>query len=708
MSLSKLVRIWARTCCPAWRPSASRKIQSHFQRRIHWRVHSRKRFPRIFLLSFFVLIGFAGLARGQNAPVIPHPQLPGADSLYLSELLEQVRTQRLWEHIIWQRLLHYRKNTLLPGVTSDVDRGAFFLARSGRTNPRAELEHNLAAFFSAQIVEPTILSAQCVFPARFLWLQRTLRIDPTRLPTQPCSKFQAWRKFVNPQSLWLVFSTYYTNNPASAFGHTLFVFSPTARDRPALLDIALNFSALRDDQDGNFIYAWKGLTGGYLGTFTLLPYHLKVREYNAHEQRDLWEYQLNLSPAQVDFIFRHVWELLQAQIEYYFLDENCSWYLLTVLEVADAELDLSSGFPLWALPADTLRRALEAQGVLQQVHHRPSLASRTEWRLEALSAEERTLAFALAKDAPATLESAPYAQLAAPRRTYALDAALALRRLEAEGDRAQFAQKPQQRSLLSARSELGLPTDPPTGEPHSSPPHLGHGSALIGLSGGARQRRAARQAHATGSSSESTTVWEITVQPVLHDLISTDLGYTPFSQMRMLSLSVRAEETPAGDLDWHLQRFSLLDIFSLAPQTFVRSPWSWELLFGWQRVLDAGCVDCTPLLLRGGAGLSWSSFLGGRQAYYILGEGEAALASAFEASRRWSGTLRVGLLTDLGQRWRMGVDLRRGRWRSVSSGDLREDTLSTRLRLSEDAELRLEGRAETEQNTLSLGLYQYF
>jgi hypothetical protein len=37
------------------------------------------------------------------------------------------------------------------------------------------------------------------------------------------------------------------------------------------------------------------------GEYSLMPYYRKVKEYGDFESRDLWEYELNLSPEETRF-----------------------------------------------------------------------------------------------------------------------------------------------------------------------------------------------------------------------------------------------------------------------------------------------------------------------------------------------------------------------------------------------------------------------
>ena len=72
-----------------------------------------------------------------------------------------------------------------------------------------------------------------------------------------------------------------------------------------------------------------------------MPYYRKVREYNDIESRDIWEYKLKLSEEEVSRVLLHLWEMQRAEFDYYFLDENCSYQLLSLLDVAREDLHLT-------------------------------------------------------------------------------------------------------------------------------------------------------------------------------------------------------------------------------------------------------------------------------------------------------------------------------------------------------------------------------
>src|SRR5690606_25053901 len=149
--------------------------------------------------------------------------------------------------------------------------------------------------------------------------------------------------------------------------------------------------------DNSILYAWKGLAGGYPGQFALLPYREKLSEYSSLENRDLWEYRLDLTPAETGRMIEHVWELRQIRFDYFFFDENCSYRLLELLGTARPGLKLIDQFPLPAIPADTVRAVKDA-GLVQKVNYRPSREKELLARAAPLQPEEISWAQAVAAD----------------------------------------------------------------------------------------------------------------------------------------------------------------------------------------------------------------------------------------------------------------------------------------------------------------------
>ena len=150
------------------------------------------------------------------------------------------------------------------------------------------------------------------------------------------------------------------------FGHTLLrIDRPNQDERTRLISYAVNFAADTGPDQG-LAFAVLGLTGGYRGYFSMRPYYEMVKMYSDIENRDIWEYQLNFNRQEIDLMIEHLWELEDQYADYYFFSTNCSYALLSLLDVARPGLRLTEEFPVYALPVDTVRAVVEQRGMLHK------------------------------------------------------------------------------------------------------------------------------------------------------------------------------------------------------------------------------------------------------------------------------------------------------------------------------------------------------
>ena len=253
----------------------------------------------------------------------------------------------------WRALLHYQPT--FTGVESTIDNPDFFFSKTGKTDPTAELRATVAAFEKGQ---PRIGTANlhpvCAFPARARLISQNL---DSVWPLVKCADFDHWRDNLDLRSISLVFSTAYAGNPASMFGHT-FIKLNLNTERGAghpLLDYGAEYAANPTD-DSPVEYVWKGMTGGYMGIFSIRPYYELVGSYAFSENRDLWEYELELPKEQLEYFLAHFWELFATgNADYYFLDENCSYLLLEVLDAVRPEWQLSRRVDFFVTPHQTVQ-----------------------------------------------------------------------------------------------------------------------------------------------------------------------------------------------------------------------------------------------------------------------------------------------------------------------------------------------------------------
>ena len=309
---------------------------------------------------------------------------------YLSSLLRKAEADRLWSLRGWQTLLHYEKT--VTGWESEIDSPSFFISADGKSDPKEELFATLNAFFQPVGERGDSAHATCQFIARYEWLQRQLAIDAQQLPSSDCSSFKRWYQEVDARSVWLIFADYYIQSSASVFGHTLLRIDSSRTKSAALLGNAVNYSAIVDyDETGPFSLVFRGVFGGFKGAFTTYPYYQAVQGYNDIESRDIWEYELKLTDEEISRMMKHLWELKIAQFDYFFFKENCSYHLLSLLEVARPSLQLKRSFTYWTVPVDTIKQVAMVPDLVGQKIYRPSLWRKIHGQVNRLQSEDQAL-----------------------------------------------------------------------------------------------------------------------------------------------------------------------------------------------------------------------------------------------------------------------------------------------------------------------------
>ncbi len=509
----------------------------------------------------------------------------------------------------WTRLLHYRA-PFLRSERSDIDDPAFFLAPTGKFDPAAELRETVRMFTTPELAAlPHGSLAQprfCAFPARRDFLARELGEEfRDRLARVACPDFEAWEKGIAATGASLVYASAYPNNPASMFGHTFLRLDrggEALSKQMDLLSYGVNFSAAIGPGDHPVKYAIWGLVGGYVGRYDLSPYYRKVNEYAFSESRDLWEYRLTLTPGEVSQLVRHIWELYgQGGLHYYFLDENCSYQILTALEAVRPEWKLSEGFLLSAIPVETVRHVARTPGAVSGVVFRPSLKNQMSGAISRLDESERRRlegvfggragGVGLSSLSPAGLDALALA-LAYEKEKDVVGA-----------ERAAFL-----RTTLLERSARGTATSARVADAEDRLPDTAHPSSRFSLGFGVETRRRRIELGFAG---------------FRHDLLDRTPSYNLFSEVRVFDLRARHIE---GDR-LRIDQGDLFAMTSLAPRSLFDGQNSWKVELGWKSLSD---LEAAPRAwqISGGYGLGSSPF-GPRHLAYLLLHGELARSGAF-------------------------------------------------------------------------------
>jgi hypothetical protein len=335
----------------------------------------------------------------------------------------------------------------------------------------------------------------------------------------------------------------------------------------------------------------KGIFGLYPGYFSVMPYYDKVKQYGDWENRDIWEYPVDLTDDELHLMLAHVWELLGVPFVYYFFDDNCSYQLLALLEVARPGLRLTPEYPAWVIPVDTLRTAAGREGLLTVPSYRPSPATRIRYDASLLADDERRLARAIALgDEP--VDTAALTALAPSTRAEVLTLAYEhLRYLYLAKDISREASAPRSRELLVALSAVQGADPLPAPPVPRTRPDEGHPIARLGFGAGVR---------------DDEPFVEISLRAVFHSLSDPSGGYLPGANLDLVRSALRYEPE-RGEL--RIEEVALLDVTSLTPRDRFLRPISWTFGTGWRtRLLSDGSGDGLDpegvAYLRGGAGLA--------------------------------------------------------------------------------------------------------
>lgn len=611
---------------------------------------------------------------------------------YLIQLQQSAQEKRLWERRQWQVLMHYRPRLFGGGVKSQVDDPSFFLSPAGKFDPRAELEATLASFFAPSPKEGGREHPQCEFIARYQWLKQELGFDDERLTEYACPRFDDWLAEMNPEAVTLIFPAAYLNNPASMFGHTLLRIDSTKWDEQTrLLDFTINYAANTQEEEG-LSFALKGLLGGYEGSFSVAPYYAQVKRYGDIENRDIWEYHLALSHKEVLRMLMHAWELKSSSLDYYFLDENCSYQLLSLLEAARPSLHLLDQFDLWAVPADTVRAVANVQDLISSATFRPSRRTELQERTNKLEPELQNLAKCIGDD-ECPIDSVSRKGISPLDQSKVLELAMEYVGYRYAVEREDTAENdPRLMQILTARSKLDVPPQTPWIETPPERPDQGHRSGFAEIGYGYENNEHFLQ---------------LRLRPVLHDLIDPPGGYIDGARLEFLDTAGRYY---VDDDKLALEYLDIVDIVSIPTRNRFIKPWSWKANGGLRRLL----FDDDDRHITGhgnfGAGLSYAFSQKAR--VFLFAEAMAIVSDRFNEKLALGAGPSGGVIFEPTEKWRIALSARTIAFTLGSTRLTYDISLDQAIDLTQRSGLRVSLSRHQEfgspYNSVSAGYLLYF
>ena len=521
----------------------------------------------------------------------------------------------------WLKLLHFEKGS------SKADGEKFFLSPNGKKNPEAELKATISAFFDPNMkVGWFNYHPQCVFRARYEFLKEMGLLKEA--PVIECHEFEEWKKGLNAESITLIFSSSYPNNPSSLFGHTLLRLNQKDKKND-LLDYAVAFSAIPEKEDPGLVFAFKGFSGGYKGLFEITKYYTKVNEYNNGESRDLIEYNLAMTPEELDRIINHLWEIYQTTyFDYYFADENCSAVLADLIAVGYIDDDRVNTHARWYyLPGEMVKHFSKLDGRIKSTNYRPSLKKQIAKTWENLTAEEN-------ENVVAILDQEVLPDNIADAKV--LDAVIAYLDFTHYRTKQKLSDRHQKmlRSALVMRAKLPKAQIVKETYDQNNMPEYSHNPQKFSF---------------FTRLENHNTIAGFEIKQGYHDLMSNDRGFDAFSQFDILTASL-IYDFKNNKLEF--DKITLVDLISLHEYTYYDPQLSWRAKITNERIFDLDCTVCHKVNANayGGVSLRSSSSVFSIM-FGVFGEVSSNLKKGFRAG---PGS-EISLFNQIGEVYKIGL-----------------------------------------------------
>jgi len=423
-------------------------------------------------------------------------------------------------------------------------------------------------------------SSICRFPARYAWLQEQLQAED--FPQAECTEYKKVLHRVDPKSVTLVFPSAHINSPASMFGHTFLRINSSYNSK--LLSYAVNYAAdANTETENGVVFAIKGLFGGYYGKYSLLPYYEKLKEYRDSEQRDIWEYDLDLTQEETMRMFRHIWELNGTHSYYYFFTENCSYNMLWLLEAGRPSLNLRQHFTYQVIPLETVH-ATKSENIIKSISYRPSKRTTLLQYEKLIDEKNLQKPIALVEEKLTLKDLTQDKSISLEQQRYILEAAIEY--LEYQRSKNKIKKEKYLtlfHSFTTLRAKLGRGKDIVI--PRPADPLESH--------------RAVRVEAGVGSVDGEFTSY-LGIRPAYHDLEDSNYGFLRGTQIEFMDLLFSYSKKE----ELKVEKATIISIVSLAQRSTFFKSFSWRTKIGW----DNDYLSDKASFYGGvGAGYSWGN-----------------------------------------------------------------------------------------------------
>lgn len=265
---------------------------------------------------------------------------PAFSTTTKQEVINLAIDNELHHSLRWKALLHYDQN---KAHISDEN----FLLSKKDFSLKNELIETIKEFFRPSIENE---HAICRFPARFLWIKKSLNLKKSDFPEPNCINFEEFKQKAPADDIQLIFASENVTSPSSMMGHSFIKLSGKNKDKFA--EHAVSYYTIINTFNLPKVM-YDSVVTGMTGLFSLTPYQKLKNKYLNLEKRNIWEYDLSLSEYEKTLVHYHVWELKNIKSEYFFTRYNCA--TVTYFLLASGKPELLSTTHDWITPIDVVK-----------------------------------------------------------------------------------------------------------------------------------------------------------------------------------------------------------------------------------------------------------------------------------------------------------------------------------------------------------------
>jgi len=257
------------------------------------------------------------------------------------ELVALALKKKLYNQARWKALLHYNNNF-------NIKNNKFIHT----DNLKNELIYTIKSFYNTKSkYKNSNEHPQCLFPARFLFIKKSLNVNKTEFPDVNCTAFNTYLQKAPANQISLIYASEKVNNPSSMMGHTFFKLSGMNNSK-RYVEHAVSFYTIINTINPLKL-AYQNIYAGMQGIFSLRPYQETLLKYLNEEDRNIWEYNLKLTNYERKLMYYHLWELKDIKMHYYLTSYNCSTVVYYILSLANPKIYNEK--EIWMTPLETVK-----------------------------------------------------------------------------------------------------------------------------------------------------------------------------------------------------------------------------------------------------------------------------------------------------------------------------------------------------------------